>query len=114
MLHELAVSIAMSCWHDVMQACSAEGAIRPVLQAITHLVVFPISRSKGVLAGTGDALMAVYNVQEVQRWEKDRAEDFGVMLNQFAGMEVAFHERSRDVWQEVAEQMPAAPSPSHQ
>ncbi|CAL5229150.1 g12424 [Coccomyxa viridis] len=54
------------------------------------------------------------NLKEVQRWEKDRAEDFGVMLNQFAGMEVAFHERSRDVWQEVAEQMPAAPSPSHQ
>lgn len=54
------------------------------------------------------------DAQEVQRWEKDRAEDFGVMLNQFAGMEVAFHERSRDVWQEVAEQMPAAPSPSHQ
>ena len=52
--------------------------------------------------------------QEVQRWEKDRAEDFGVMLNQFAGMEVAFHERSRDVWQEIAEQMPVAASASHQ
>ncbi len=60
------------------------------------------------------ALSSLSAVQEVQRWEKDRAEDFGVMLNQFAGMEVAFHERSRDVWQEVAEQMPAAPSTSHQ
>jgi len=49
-------------------------------------------------------------LQEVQRWEKDRSEDFGVMLNQFAGMEVAFHERSRDIWQEVAEQMPATPN----
>ena len=51
-------------------------------------------------------------MQEVQRWEKDRAEDFSVMLNQFAGMEVAFHERSRDVWQEIVEQMPAKPSTS--
>ena len=34
------------------------------------------------------------------------------MLNQFAGMEVAFHERSRDVWQEIVEQLPAMPSTS--
>ena len=53
-------------------------------------------------------------LQEVQRWEKDRSEDFGVMLNQFAGMEVAFHERSRDIWQEIAEQLPSAPDgPQH-
>ena len=30
------------------------------------------------------------------------------------GMEVAFHERSRDVWQEIVEQMPAMPSTSQQ
>ena len=60
------------------------------------------------------SLKAAHNrdssLQEVQRWEKDRAEDFSTMLNQFAGMEVAFHERSRDIWQEVAEQLPKPPA----
>jgi hypothetical protein len=40
----------------------------------------------------------------MQRWAADRGRDFATMLNQFAGMEVAFHERCRDVWLEVAEQ----------
>ena len=60
------------------------------------------------------SLKAVHNrnssLQEVQRWEKERAEDFSTMLNQFAGMEVAFHERSRDTWQEAAEQLPEPPA----
>lgn len=42
--------------------------------------------------------------QEMQRWAADRGRDFAIMLNQYAGMEVAFHERCRDVWLEVAEQ----------
>ena len=37
-------------------------------------------------------------------------EDLSTILNQFAGMEVAFHERSRDIWQEVAEQLPEPPA----
>ncbi|EIE22906.1 hypothetical protein COCSUDRAFT_66447 [Coccomyxa subellipsoidea C-169] len=44
------------------------------------------------------------NLKEMQRWAADRGRDFTTMLNQFAGMEVAFHERCRDVWLEVAEQ----------
>ena len=52
--------------------------------------------------------------QEVQRWYVDRSRDFGAMANGFAGMEVAYHERCRDVWLEVAEQFaqqPPVPGP---
>ena len=49
--------------------------------------------------------------QEVQRWYADRSRDFGAMANGFAGMEVAYHERCRDVWLECdvlfAQQPPA-------
>ena len=49
--------------------------------------------------------------QEVQRWYGDRSHDFATMLNQFAGMEVAYHERCRDVWLETAEQFGQHPPP---
>ena len=47
----------------------------------------------------------------MQRWASDRSRDFATMLNQFAGMEVAFHERCRDVWLEVAEQFEEGTGP---
>ena len=46
----------------------------------------------------------------MQRWYADRSRDFGAMTNGFAGMEVAYHERCRDVWLEVAEQFAQQPS----
>jgi Zn-finger nucleic acid-binding protein len=49
-------------------------------------------------------------MQEIHRWGKDRSQDFATMLNQFAGLEVAYHERCRDVWLEVAEQFTQAGS----
>ncbi|CAL8464753.1 g4288 [Coccomyxa elongata] len=51
------------------------------------------------------------NMKEMQRWASDRSCDFATMLNQFAGMEVAFHERCRDVWLEVAEQFEEGTGP---
>ncbi len=49
--------------------------------------------------------------QEMQRWATDCSSDFATMLNQFAGMEVAFHDRCRDVWLEVAEQFEEGTGP---
>lgn len=45
-------------------------------------------------------------MQEIKRWSQDRSHDFETMINQFAGLQVAFHERCRDVWLETAEQFP--------
>jgi hypothetical protein len=46
----------------------------------------------------------------MQRWYADRSADFATMLRQFTGMEVAYHERCRDVWLEVAEQFGQPPA----
>ena len=124
LLQDLAGLATPGWWCEVSECCcgNCELCIVPALGIIPELAVLKaiLQQPLALRWCAGDKVFPhafshhCCAAQEVQRWEKDRAEDFGVMLNQFAGMEVAFHERSRDVWQEVAEQMPAVPSTSHQ